>query len=414
MQLSLEAHATRKALTVSQLTRRVRTTLDSRLESLWVAGELSNFRVPPSGHYYFSLKDEQSQIAAVMFRSANQLLPFTPEDGMHVLAYGRVSVYEARGNLQFYVDAIEPRGRGGLQLAVEQLKQRLAAEGLFAEERKRALPFLPAAVGVVTAATGAAIHDILVTLRSRMPCLRVIVRAASVQGKEAVADIVAAIADLNRHGEVDVILVGRGGGSLEDLWAFNDEKVARAIAASAAPVVSAVGHEIDVTIADLVADRRAPTPTGAATLVVPDRRDLLATLRSLEGGLTACMQHQIDRQRERLIHAGRRLRDPRQALKALQVRVDEISERLQRAALANVAVGRHSLRRNVARLDALSPLAVLHRGYSIARRADGSVVRDAADLVIDETLRLKFARGSAAVRVAEIDDHGSDGSGRSD
>jgi exodeoxyribonuclease VII large subunit len=412
MQLSLDARALPKALTVSQLTRRVRTTLETRLENLWVAGEISNFRVPPSGHYYFSLKDEQSQIAAVMFRNANQLLPFTPEDGMHVLAYGRVSVYEARGNLQLYVDTLEPRGQGSLQLAIEQLKQRLAAEGLFAEERKRPLPFLPAAVGIVTAATGAAIHDMLVTLRARMPCLRIIVRAATVQGKEAVPDIIAAIADLNRYAEVDVILVGRGGGSLEDLWAFNDEKVARAIVASRIPVVSAVGHEIDVTIADLVADRRAPTPTGAAMLVVPDRRDLLATLRSLGNSLTTCVQYQIERHRERLTHTARRLRDPRQAMKALQLRVDEMSERLQRAIAANLGARRQDLRRNVERLEALSPLAVLHRGYSITRRADGSVVRDAQNLTANEVLNVRFARGSAAVRVETVgqqdDDEGND------
>lgn len=403
MQLSLDTKSTTNALTVSQLTRRVRNTLEGRLESLWVAGEISNFRVPPSGHFYFVLKDAQSQIAAVMFRNANQLLPFTPEDGMHVLAYGRVSVYEARGNLQFYVDTIEPRGQGSLQLAVEQLKQRLAAEGLFAEERKRPLPFLPEAVGIVTAATGAAIHDMLVTFRSRMPGLRVVVRPASVQGKEAVPDIVAAIADLNRYGEVDVIVVGRGGGSLEDLWAFNDEKVARAIAGSRIPVVSAVGHEVDVTVADLVADRRAPTPTGAASLIVPDRRDLIATLRSLDASLAAGMKRQIERQRERIASAMQRLRDPRQALKALQLRIDELSERLQHAVFTSVRSTKQQLQRHAERLEALSPLAVLYRGYSIARRADdNSVVRDATSVGVDETLHLTFARGTAAVRVHSV------------
>ncbi len=401
MQLSLETAAS--ALTVSQLTRRVRTTLESRIDGLWVAGEVSNFRVPPSGHFYFSLKDAQCQIAAVMFRSANQLLPFMPEDGMHVLAYGRVSVYEARGSLQLYVDSIEPRGQGSIQLAIEQLKQRLAAEGFFSADRKRPLPFLPEAVGIVTAATGAAIHDMLVTLRARMPALRIIVRPSSVQGKEAAPEIAAAIADLNRHGQVDVILVGRGGGSLEDLWAFNDERVARAIAASRIPVVSAVGHEVDVTVADLVADRRAPTPTGAASLVVPDRRDLLAVLTSLESTLAAGITRQIERQRERLDGARYRLRDPRQALKALQLRIDELSERLQRAMNAGVRAARQNLEHCVERLEALSPLAVLHRGYSIARRAsDNSVVRDATILEARETLHLTFDRGTAAVRVDSI------------
>jgi exodeoxyribonuclease VII large subunit len=391
-------------LTVSQLTRRVRSTLESRLESLWVAGEVSNFRVPPSGHFYFSLKDAQSQVAAVMFRNANQLLPFMPEDGMQILAYGRVSVYEARGNLQFYVDTLEPRGRGSLQLAVEQLKQKLQAEGLFSEQRKRPLPFLPQAVGIVTASGGAAIHDMLVTLKTRMPCVRVVVRPASVQGREAVPEIIQAIADLNRHGEVDVILVGRGGGSLEDLWAFNDEKVARAIAASRIPIVSAVGHEIDVTVADLVADCRAATPTAAAALVVPDRRDLCAGLRSLNAALVAAIQRQLQRQRERLTHGSRRLRDPRQAFKAWQLRIDELSERLLRGVAANTRAARHHLRRNSERLDALSPLAVLHRGYAIARRAtDNSIVRDAASLQANELLRLLLAHGSATVRVDEVE-----------
>jgi exodeoxyribonuclease VII large subunit len=404
MQLSLETPPHPNVLTVSQLTRRVRSTLESRLENLWVAGEISNFRVPPSGHFYFSLKDAQSQLAAVMFRSANQLLPFMPEDGMQVLAYGRVSVYEARGSLQFYVETLEPRGKGSLQLAVEQLKQRLQAEGLFSEERKRPLPFLPEAVGIVTASTGAAVHDMLVTLKARMPALRIVLRPSSVQGREAVPEIIQAIADLNRYGEVDVILVGRGGGSLEDLWAFNDEKVARAIAASRIPVVSAVGHEIDVTIADLVADRRAPTPTAAAALVVPDQRDLRAGLRSLGSALVAGVRRQLGRHKERLSHGTQRLRDPRQALKALQLRIDELSERLLRGTAANLRAARQHLRRNSERLDALSPLAVLHRGYAIARQAaDGSVVRDAGSLQPNDLLRLMFGRGSATVRVDSVE-----------
>jgi exodeoxyribonuclease VII large subunit len=404
MQLSLEARPHAKVLTVSQLTRQVRAILESNLDNLWVGGEISNFRVPPSGHFYFSLKDAQSQIAAVMFRSANQLLPFTPEDGMHVLVYGRASVYEARGNLQLYVDTMEPRGRGALQLAVEQLKQRLQAEGLFAEERKRPLPFLPDAVGIITAATGAAIHDMLVTLKARMPGVRIVVRASSVQGREAVPELVQAIEDLNRFGEVDVILIGRGGGSLEDLWAFNDEKVARAIAASRIPVVSAVGHEIDVTVADLVADRRAPTPTAAATLAVPDRRELEGVLRRLCGWVDAGMQRQLERQRDRVTHGGRRLRDPRQALRTLQMRSDELNERLVRGIAANLRFARQHLRRTVERLDALSPLAVLRRGYAIVRRSDdGAVVRAAATLRPADRLRVTLGQGSATVRVDAID-----------
>ncbi len=400
MQLPLGLPALTTVLSVSQLNQRIRETLDAKLDEVWVVGEISNFRVPPSGHFYFSLKDRQSQIAAVMFRSANQLLPFRPEDGMEVIVRGRVGIYEARGDLQLYAEAMEPRGLGSQQLAFEQLKKRLAAEGLFAEDRKRALPFLPAAVGIITARKGAAIHDLLTVLRGRLPSVRIILRPVRVQGKGAAPDIVQALADLNRLGAADVIIVGRGGGSLEDLWAFNEESVARAIAASRVPVVSAVGHEIDVTIADLVADRRAPTPSAAAAMVVPDERELRNWLDQRTLALRAAMQRQIQRQRERLAAQGRHLRDPRQVLKALQLRIDELSERVLRAVRARIRLAQEQLRGGAERLNALSPLAVLQRGYSIARRDDdGHVVRDAADVHAGDHLRLTFARGGARVRV---------------
>jgi exodeoxyribonuclease VII large subunit len=403
MQLPLDLSALTTVLTVSQLNQRVRDTLDAELDEVWVVGELSNFRVPPSGHFYFSLKDGRSQIAAVMFRSANQLLAFRPEDGMQVIVRGRVGLYEVRGNLQLYVEAMEPRGVGSLQLALEQLKKQLAAEGLFAEARKRPLPFLPRAVGIVTALNGAAIHDLLVVLHGRLPSVRIVVRPVRVQGREAPPEIVEAIADIGRVPDIDVVIVGRGGGSLEDLWAFNDERVARAIAASRVPVVSAVGHEVDVTIADLVADRRAPTPTAAAAMVVPDQHDLTAWLEREAAGLAAAVHRQIARQRERLSAQARHLRDPRQVLKALQLRTDELSERALRALHTRLRLVRQQLRGGAERLQALSPLAVLERGYSIARRADGSVVRDAAAVRVGDRLRLTFARGIAAVRVEDPD-----------
>ncbi len=403
MQLPLDLSALTTVLTVSQLNQRVRDTLDAELDEVWVVGELSNFRVPPSGHFYFSLKDGRSQIAAVMFRSANQLLAFRPEDGMQVIVRGHVGLYEVRGNLQLYVEAMEPRGVGSLQLALEQLKKQLAAEGLFAEARKRPLPFLPRAVGIVTALNGAAIHDLLVVLHGRLPSVRIVVRPVRVQGREAPPEIVEAIADIGRVPDIDVVIVGRGGGSLEDLWAFNDERVARAIAASRVPVVSAVGHEVDVTIADLVADRRAPTPTAAAAMVVPDQHDLTAWLEREAAGLAAAVHRQIARQRERLSAQARHLRDPRQVLKALQLRTDELSERALRALHTRLRLVRQQLRGGAERLQALSPLAVLERGYSIARRADGSVVRDAAAVRVGDRLRLTFARGIAAVRVEDPD-----------
>ncbi len=400
MQLPLGVSAAVSVLTVSQLSQRVREALDVGVGEVWVAGEISNFRVPASGHFYFSLKDRRSQIAAVMFRSANQVLPFRPEDGMEVVVRGRVGLYEVRGDVQLYVDTMEPRGLGSLQLALEQLKQRLAGEGLFAAARKRPLPFMPRAVGIITALTGAAIHDMLVILRARLPGLRIVIRPVRVQGTEAAADIVQAFADLGHLQEIDVVIVGRGGGSIEDLRAFNHEGVARAIAASPVPVISAVGHEIDVTIADLVADRRAPTPTAAASMVVPNHVELGAWLATMASALHAGTLRQVRRQRQHLVAQARHLRDPRQALRGLQLRLDDLGERAQRAATAAVRLARERLRGGAEQLQALSPLAVLQRGYSIARRVDnGVVIRDASTLNGGDRLDLLFARGSARVRV---------------
>lgn len=400
MQLPLEPVVLASVLTVSELNQRIRRALETGFHAVWVVGEISNFRVPPSGHFYFCLKDKRSQIAAVMFRSAAQVLPFRPEDGMEVIVQGRVGLYDVRGDLQLYVDSMEPRGLGSLQLALEQLKKKLAAEGLFAESRKRPLPFLPRAVGIVTALKGAAIHDMLSVIRGRCPGMPVIVRPVRVQGAGAAPDIVRALADLNQHETADVIIVGRGGGSLEDLWAFNDERVARAIVGSVVPVVSAVGHEVDVTVSDLVADRRAPTPTAAAALVVPDRNELLARLDQLAWGLRSCMQRHVQRQREHTAALARHLRDPRQVLRSLRLRIDELGDRASRAVHGRVHLAERQLHSAGERLHALSPLAVLERGYAIARRADdGTVVRDVANLQAGDTLRLRFARGTAHVRV---------------
>jgi len=388
--------------TVSELVQRIRDLLDRGMGNVWVAGEISNFKVPPSGHCYFSLKDADSQISAVMFRQASMRVPFRPQDGMDVIIRGRVSLYTVRGTLQLYVETMEPRGLGSLQLAFEQLKQRLAAEGLFAEDRKRPLPFVPRAVGLVTARTGAVIHDLLVVLRSRFPAVRIVLRPVRVQGREAPADIVDGIADLNTVPDIDVVIVARGGGSLEDLWAFNDERVARAIAASRIPVVSAVGHESDVTIADLVADRRAPTPTAAAAMVVPNRTELQAQVDRAARRLRQAAQARLGMWSDRLRVCARQLRDPRRIVHTLQQRVDELAERAQRAIIGQVRATRQRLAAGTAHLQALSPLAVLHRGYAIARRGDGTVVRDAADLQLAEELSLTFARGQAAVRVERL------------
>lgn len=386
-------------LSVSDLTRLLRASLEAAYAEVWVAGEISNFRTPGSGHFYFCLKDRRSQIAAVMFRSAQRYLPFKPQDGLQVIAHGRISVYEARGDLQLYVDTLEPLGLGGVQLALEQLKQRLATEGLFDAARKRPLPVWPRAVGVVTAFTGAAIHDIVTTLRARMPAVRIIVRAVRVQGRYAGADIAAALTELATVSAVDVVIVGRGGGSMEDLWAFNEERVARAIVASPVPVVSAVGHEIDITLADLAADCRAATPTAAAALVVPDCAVLQHRVAVRHAALAAALRAQLRRKRERVAALARHVRDPRRQLIAQRERVGQLGERARRAVVGAMRMTRARLAGAGERLHALSPLAVLDRGYAIARRDDGTVVRASAEVAVGESLDLTFRAGGARVRV---------------
>lgn len=404
MQLELPAQRGVEVLSVSELNWRLRSTLDKGFTSVWVAGEISGLRTPPSGHLYFRLKDAKAQIAAVMFRSAVRRVGFRPRDGMEVIVGGRVSMYEARGDLQLYVDTIEPKGVGSAQLALQQLKEKLAAEGLFAVERKRALPVWPRTVGVVTALRGAAIHDVITTLRARMPQIRILVRPVAVQGRQAGAEIAAALRDLEAEASADVIIVGRGGGSVEDLWAFNEERVARAIARCPIPVVSAVGHEIDVTLADLVADHRAATPTAAAAAVVPDCRETAAHLHRVARALRIAALASVERDRARLLAARRQLRSPHATLRAQRLRIDELGERARRATESLLRFSQERARRGTERLHALSPLAVLQRGYAIARDpADGRVVRSARELEIDRRLDLRFAEGRATVRVEDID-----------
>src|SRR2546428_1561384 len=316
----LRAEPAPRILTVTQLAALVREALEGGVGSVWVAGEISNLRRAPSGHVYFTLKDEQSQLDAVLFRSGAQALAFRPADGMEVLVPARVGLYPRRGALQLYVGPMEPRGRAALQLAFEQLKARLGAEGLFAAGRKRPLPRFPRAVGIVTALGGAVIHDMRTVLRKRWPACRIVVRPVRVQGAGAGREVAEAIEDLNRVGGLEVLIVGRGGGSLEDLWAFNEEVVARAIAASAVPVVSAVGHEVDFTIADFVADARAPTPTAAAALVVPDRIDVAGALARAAAGLRGALARRVGQARERLVTLAPPLRDPVRRLRHPPVR----------------------------------------------------------------------------------------------
>ena len=400
--LPLFAAAPRKFLSVTELNELIKGTLESRLDALWVQGEISNFRVPPSGHYYFTLKDDKSQICAVMFRRQGMALRFTPENGMAVLCFGKVSLYSARGDLQLYVDDMEPQGQGALYLAFEQLKKKLAAEGLFAPERKKALPFLPATIGIVSSDSGAALHDMLRIIRDRYADRRVVIRPVRVQGEGAAKEIAEAIADLNCFAGVEAIIVGRGGGSLEDLWAFNEEIVARAIYASKIPVVSAVGHEIDFTIADFVADHRAPTPTAAAEFILPRKRDLLEQIQVLELQLLKEMEFKLETAKENLNALLKRLTDPGRKLRENQQRLDELSIDLLRRFQECVRQSKNSLAELAGRLSALSPLAVLERGYAIAHKLpEEHIVKSAAVLETGDLIRITFAEGQSFCRVEE-------------
>ncbi|HEY1265620.1 MAG TPA: exodeoxyribonuclease VII large subunit [Candidatus Binatia bacterium] len=389
-------------LTVSELTQSIKNSLEREPGEVWVVGEMSNFRIPPSGHLYFTLKDDKSQIGAVMFRRQGNGLAFAPEDGMEVLCFGRVSLYAARGDVQLYVEIMEPRGKGALYLAFEQLKRRLAAEGLFAVERKRPLPVLPCSIGIVTSLHGAALRDMLRILDDRFAQRRVIVRPVKVQGDGAAAEIAEGIADLSRSGLVEVMIVGRGGGSLEDLWAFNEEIVARAIYAAPVPVISAVGHEIDFTIADFVADHRAPTPTAAAEMVVARREELEDEIHALASRFLRCLQGRLDVERDALGGLAKRLSDPTRRLRENQQHLDDLSLSLSRRFPGHLARFRRRLAHGSERLNGLSPLAVLQRGYSIAHTVpDGAIVKDSAALAVGERLRVTFARGKALCRVEE-------------
>ncbi|MGA7873429.1 MAG: exodeoxyribonuclease VII large subunit, partial [Candidatus Binatus sp.] len=310
-QLDLSLRGRRAGLiTVSDLVRMVRDALDASLGECWVVGEISNARLAPSNHFYFTLKDSRSAINVVMFKTAFNRMRFKPVDGMEVIVRGRVQVFEQRGALQLYAEEMEPRGVGALQVAFEQLKRRLEAEGLFARARKRAMPYLPHRIGIVTARGGAGLRDMLRILFDRFPSLHVIFRPARVQGDGSAQEIADAIADLNRDGRAEVLIVGRGGGSLEDLWAFNEEIVARAIFRSAIPVISAVGHEVDYTIADFVADLRAPTPTAAAQMVVPSLDELKERIASLGASLASVMERELSGRREAVDGLAERIRHP--------------------------------------------------------------------------------------------------------
>jgi len=439
----------RAVWSVSELTARIKAQLEEGFPTVWVEGEISNLRLPGSGHAYFTLKDEMAQLRAVLFRGRGRRVRFDLEDGMQVLAFGGLDVYAARGQYQLVVEMMEPKGLGALQLAFEQLKRRLEAEGLFDEGRKRPLPAFPRVIGVVTSPTGAAIRDILNIIGRRFGDLRILIAPVRVQGDEAPGEILQALANLQEVAELDVVIVGRGGGSIEDLWAFNDERVARAIVACRVPVISAVGHETDFTIADFVADLRAPTPSGAAELVVREKLTVIEALAELYARLKQAVTAEIAGYRERVEYLGRRrvLTDPARALRDLHRRLDELQGRLRlglrasqrqvshRVALAtgglrrsnplariaggaalltqlrgrlgasaghSVKVSRSRFAETVGRLESLSPLGVLARGYSLTRLPSGAVVRSAGQVAVGDPLEILLHQGALGARVTGV------------
>ena len=393
-----------RVLTVSRLSALLREVIEDNFLDVLVEGEISNFSTAASGHCYFCLKDEGAQLRGVLFRAQARALRFRPENGMHVIVSGRLSVYPQRGEIQLIADKVEPRGVGALQVAFEQLKARLGAEGLFDSGRKRPLPPFPRTVGVVTSPRGAAIHDILHVVRRRHAGVHVLLRPVRVQGEGAAAEIAEAIGDLNRRGEADVLIVGRGGGSMEDLWAFNEEVVARAIFGSRIPVISAVGHETDVTIADFVADLRAPTPSAAAEMVVKSRLELEGHLDHLILRLGGQMRGRLRWLTERIDGLERRLRSPRRMLNDWGRRHEEMEQRLSRAMLRYNREREGRLAALAGRLDALSPLRTLGRGFAIVfDEKNKTAVRDASALERGDSLQIRFARGSARATVEDIE-----------
>ncbi|NKQ36740.1 MAG: exodeoxyribonuclease VII large subunit [Chloroflexi bacterium] len=393
--------------TVSELTRYIRELfeIDYRLQDVEVSGEISNFTRARSGHLYFTLKDEAAQLKCVMWRSAAERLSFRPEEGDAVVAYGRISVYEASGVYQLYADRLEPAGRGDLAVAFEQLKQKLADEGLFDAAHKKPIPGFPRKIGIVTSADAAALRDILNVLRRRYPLASALIAPTLVQGKDAPPQIIRALQWLDGRNDIDLIILSRGGGSMEDLWAFNDEQLARAIYAARHPIISGVGHEVDFTIADFVADLRAPTPSAAAELAVPDVSELAPALAGIQAELTAVMESRIQQARWQVQALSRNLAhlSPRSRLDNDRQRTDVLLERLDGALRLRLERARNRLELTQARLTGVGPLATLSRGYAIVRRTDGRIIRSVQEVAAGDELAVQVADGEFDVRVENGD-----------
>lgn len=379
---------------------------DGVLRSIFIRGEVSNFKKHYSGHCYFTLKDSEAMIRAVMFRSKAQFVKFLPKDGQKVIAGGNIAVFERDGQYQLYVEQLIPDGIGELSLAFEQLKEKLATEGLFDAGRKKELPLFPSAVGIITSPTGAAVRDIITVSKRRNPGIALVLYPVQVQGTEAPEQIVQALRAFNRLQSVDVIIVGRGGGSLEELWAFNDERVIRAIVDSEIPVVSAVGHETDITLADFAADKRAATPSQAAELVVPDVRELQRYIMALKTMLVTHIRRSVETRRDYVNHlrSGREFNRPRDILQSKQQTVDLLLSRLHHAEKKMISQQQYRFQLAAEKLSMLSPLSVLARGYSIARDDNGRIIYGAQQAQAGQRLEIILSKGKLDVSVVKTEE----------
>ncbi len=396
----------REVLTIAQINEYIRAGMDADplLSNVAVRGEISNYKVYPSGHHYFTLKDETASLKAVMFKGNAMRLKFRPENGMKIIAMGRITVYPRDGAYQLYATAMLPDGAGDLHIAFEQLKKKLAAEGLFDDEHKKPIPKFPRTIGIITSSAGAAVHDILRILRKRYPIAKVRLLPVRVQGAEAPAEIVGAIAYANRYRLADVLIVGRGGGSIEDLWAFNDEQVARAIYASQIPVISAVGHEPDVTIADFVADLRAATPSNAAELAVPDQDALYQTLDTYSAAMVTVLDRNLKQARKHLLMLTNSavLKRPEGYLNRQRERLEHCKSRIFSAQERQIAGKRQKFISCAAKLDALSPLKVLTRGYSVAQVGEGRVVSSISQVKALDEIQITVTDGTITANVLSV------------
>jgi exodeoxyribonuclease VII large subunit len=396
-----------EAITVTQLNEYVKRLIDSSapLANVYVKGEISNFKNHyGTGHYYFSLKDDGAVIAAVMFRSSAVRMPFVPENGMKVVVHGRVSAFVRDGKYQLYADTMEPDGVGALYVAFEQLKRRLAAEGLFDTARKKTLPKVPTRIGIITSATGAAVRDMIRVAGRRFPYAKLTLYPALVQGPDAPAQLIAGVEYFNRTRSADVIILGRGGGSMEDLWAFNDEGLARAVAASAIPIISAVGHETDFTICDFAADCRAPTPSAAAELALPDNVELRRKINNLIGREAAVLLQSIARRRETLarLASARPLQRPQNVLDDRRMQVSALAERLGVGEEHRIALARARLEKLAGKMDALNPLSVLARGFGAVYAADGTILKSARAVRVGDKVTFRLSDGEADASVLAV------------